>query len=126
MAGLNDLFITDRFKIELVALSFLASTSSMGLGILESQGISGEGGAILGVVDEGLHMIPSATLCISFSHLSHRFKETAGFSRSGVEIGLPGGRWRGFLTRGNIIADVDTDFVCKESPTLTSFVFDFG
>ena len=62
MPGLNDLFITARFDIELAALTFFASASSMGRGILESQGISGEGGAMLGVVGAGHDIIPSATL----------------------------------------------------------------
>merc|ERR1740128_1395558 len=48
--------------------------------------MSGEGGAMTGELDVGPDMIPSATLCMSFSHLSQRLRFTAGFSVSGVEI----------------------------------------
>ena len=115
----KDLFIRDRFEVELAAFSFFASASSTGRGILESHGMSGEGGAMPG---EGPDIMPWATLWMSLSHLSHRLRLMGGaFSMSGESIGLPGGR-AGLAPRGSIIAEVETDFVSHLSPTLTSLV----
>ena len=91
LAGLFDLW--ERFPVEVADLSLLTSGFSMGQGrgILETQGVSGEGGAITGERG-GPAMMPAATCWMSLSHLSHRFRLTAGLSVSGVERGLPGGR----------------------------------
>ena len=56
---------------------------------------------------------------MSLSHLSQRFMLTGGFSVSGVDNGLPGGRP---FVKGSINADVATVLVSILSPTLTSFV----
>ena len=91
LAGLFDLW--ERFPVEVADLSLLTSGFSMGQGrgILETQGVSGEGGAMTGERG-GPAMMPAATWWMSLSHLSHRLRLTAGFSVSGVESGLPGGR----------------------------------
>lgn len=62
-----------------------------GRGILDNQGISEGGGEIIGD-NGGPEIIPSAILCISLSHLSHKFKFKGGLSKSGVDKGLPSGR----------------------------------
>lgn len=81
--------------------------------------MSGDGGAITGD-NGGPEIMPSATLWISLSHLSQRFKLTGGFSVSGVDNGLPGGR---FFESGSIRAEVATDRVSMFSlPTMTSLV----
>ena len=101
-------------------LSRLTSGFSIGhgRGIFDTHGISGDGGAIMGD-NGGPEIMPSATLCMSLSHLSHRFMLTGGFSVSGVDSGLPGGR---LFVSGSINADVATVLVSTLSPTLTSFV----
>ena len=56
------LFVLVRLLMELELLIRFASGSSTGRGILDSQGMSGEGGAMTGELDVGPDMIPSATL----------------------------------------------------------------
>ena len=92
LAGLLDLW--ERFPVEVADFSLLTSGFSMGgqgRGILDTQGVSGDGGAMTGERG-GPAMMPAATCWMSLSHLSHRLRLTAGFSVSGVESGLPGGR----------------------------------
>ena len=104
-------------------LSLLTSGFSrvlVGLGILLTQGVSGEGGAMIGD-SGGPEMIPAATCWISLSHLSHRFMFTGGLSDSGVVMGLPGAG-RDLLVRGSIMAEVPTSRVDTFSPTLASLV----
>jgi len=97
-----------------------------GRGILDTQGVSGDGGQITGDWGPGgPEIIPAATWWMSLSHLSHRFRLRGGrFSASGVDKGLPGGR---ALLRGRgIKADVEVSFVSSFSvATLTSFVATF-
>ena len=91
LAGLLDLW--ERLPVEVADFSLLTSGFSrgQGRGIFETQGVSGDGGAMTGERG-GPAMMPAATCWMSLSHLSHRFRLTAGFSVSGVESGLPGGR----------------------------------
>ena len=93
----------------------------VGRGILETQGVSGEGGAMTGDLG-GPEMMPAATWWISLSHLSHRLRLTGGLlSDSGVASGLPGAG-RDLLVRGRIMAEVPTSLVATFSPTLASLV----
>ena len=77
----------DKFPVDVADLRRYTSGFSgccTGLGILDNQGRSGEGGWCLGPA-----MIPSATCLMSKLHLSHRLRLTGGLSSSGVVKGLP-------------------------------------
>ena len=101
---------TERLPVEVADFNRWTSGFSTGLGILDSQGMSGEGGWCLGVGVGGPAMIPSATCLMSRLHLSHRLRLTGGLSSSGVVKGLPPralAPWSVVVT-GRIIAEVET------------------
>ena len=65
LAGLLDLLLTDKLPVDVADFSLLTSGGSSGAhgrGILDTQGVSGDGGAIIGDDDEGPDIMPAATL----------------------------------------------------------------
>ena len=105
ICGLLALCAPAKLPVEVADFNLLTSGFSIGhgLGIFESHGMSGDGGAITGDKD-GPVMMPSATFRMSLSHLSQRLRFTGGLSVSGVDNGLPSGR---ILLSGSIMADVE-------------------
>ena len=120
--GLCERGLIERLPVDVAPLRRLTSGFSMGQGrgILETQGVSGDGGQITGERG-GPEMMPAATLWMSLSHLSHRLRLRGGrCSISGVESGLPGGSVR---PSGKTIAEVDVLRVSSFSvDTFTSLV----
>lgn len=152
-----------RFELEddLIRVARSASGSSIGRGILDSQGISADGGetwlvellaaaadklllflavlaetlvfsAVLVLPLPGPGIIASAAFCMSLSHFSQMLMLTAGRSTSGVDNGLPGGRFEPLgppptpvevVSGRPSMAEVETDLTSHFTSTLASFVF---